>query len=176
MASGWSISSWISVSTYSDGVDQSRGQLRDCHNHSSRPLFPNGIRCFRRAQAIITRRVPVFTEHLYRVHGPVGTIATSQGVRRTVTVAPPADTFGVLGADGKRLGHEIPQAGYGRASTLVPRYSFTLDADQGQQRITVKIDNNHYYSRASFLDSGSHSSAPRKSSCVPPYRCHSPCS
>ncbi|MOA14646.1 hypothetical protein D3C78_1347600 [compost metagenome] len=86
----------------------------------------------RQPQAIVPRHVPILTEHLYRMHGPVSAIAAGQGIRRAITVATPADTFGVFRADGKGLGHDIPQAGYGRASTLLPRYGFALDADQGR--------------------------------------------
>ena len=49
--------------------------------------------------------MPILAEKFGRVHRSVGTISTGQGLRRTITVAPPTDPFGVLGVDGEVLGH-----------------------------------------------------------------------
>ena len=53
-----------------------------------------------------------------------GTIAAAHGVRRTILVAAPADAFGVLGVQGKGLGH-----GVGIQSVEVS--STTLDLARG---------------------------------------------
>ena len=56
--------------------------------------------------APIAMQVPIVTDHLGRMHRAVSTIAAGQSGRRTITVAPPANTFGMFWADGKGLGHD----------------------------------------------------------------------
>ena len=53
--------------------------------------------------------IPIISDHFGRMHCPVGAIAARQGIGWTVSVAAPANALGVLGADGKILGHVDPR-------------------------------------------------------------------
>jgi hypothetical protein len=61
-----------------------------------------------RFNAPVPMQVPIVSDHFGRMHRPVGAIAARQGVGWAVSVAAPANALGVLGADGKILGHVDP--------------------------------------------------------------------
>ena len=73
-----------------------------------------GIVChvFYRDQRIntpVAMQIPVVSDHFGWMHCPVGAIAARQGISWAVSVAAPADALGVLGTDGKILGHVNPR-------------------------------------------------------------------
>ena len=75
--------------------------------------------------------IPAFPKQLDRMLCALGTIATTHGVRRTILVASPADALGVLGIQGKGLGHGGTQS--------VEVFLLTLDLARGAvKRIPVR--------------------------------------
>lgn len=58
-------------------------------------------------EAPISEQIPIFAQRFRRVHGAARAVAAGHGVSGTVAVAAPADAFGVLGVEGKLLGHAV---------------------------------------------------------------------
>ena len=57
----------------------------------------------------VAMQIPIVSDHFGWMHCPVGAIAARQGIGWAVSVAAPADALGVLGTDGKILGHVDPR-------------------------------------------------------------------
>jgi hypothetical protein len=57
----------------------------------------------------VTPPIPVVAEQFLRMLGAIGTVAASQGIHRTILVAPPANPLGVPGMQREFFGHRPPR-------------------------------------------------------------------